>query len=462
VILKGSQRGYGRNLAAHLTNGRENDHVDVADIRGTAAQDLRGALLEMEAAAQGTKCQQPFFHVIVNPPETANLTREQFAASFDKIEADMGLADHARAVVFHEKNGREHAHVVYSRIYESRTFDLGAKAGQDRPYPIAKAKNMAFFKTRLRETSQELHVQFGLDIPDGLKNSQDRNPLNFSLAEWQQAKRLAEDPRDLKKLIQEAYEFSDSAQAFNAALEHHAMQLARGDRRGFVVIHHTGEALPLTRSLGLKQKDIRARLGQPQHAQTVDQARSILADKMTAAAEKRMSDLRRQQDKERLPMADAVKRLKAEQQAARHELRKQHEGRQRNEAKARAERIRGGLYGLWQRAQLKLGVGRLTHEFAIEMKASRTRDAAEFHALKSEHVKDRQQLQKSIRLMQEKHRRERTTAKATLGYWLTLDRSKLRDELAAHQSGLDSKQSKGRTSDRSQRRTRKRDKGLDL
>ena len=46
---------------------RDNDHVQVADIRGTAADDLRGALLEIEATAQGTKCQQPFFQVIVPP-----------------------------------------------------------------------------------------------------------------------------------------------------------------------------------------------------------------------------------------------------------------------------------------------------------------------------------------------------------------------------------------------------------
>ena len=460
MILKGSQRGYGNNLAAHLTNARDNDHVEVADIRGTAAQDLRGALLEIEATAQGTKCQQPFFHVIVNPPETANLTREQFAASFDQIEADMGLADHARAVVFHEKNGREHAHVVYSRIYASHTYELGEKAGQDRPEPIAKAKNLAFFKARLRETSQELHRQLGLEMPDGLKNAKDRDPLNFGIAEWQQAKRLGEDPRDLKRIIGEAYEFSDNAQAFNAALEQHAMQLARGDKRGFVVIHHSGEALPLHRFLGAKQKDIRARLGQPQHAQTVDQARSTLTDKMTAAADKRMSDLKRQQDKERVPMAEAVKRLKSEQQEARTTLRVHHQLRGRQEIKARADRIRRGLMGLWDRAQIKLGVGKLPREFAAEIDRAKKRDAGEFHALKSEHVQDRQQLQKTIRLMQEKHRREREKARATLGYWLTLDRSSLRGELEAHKAELDSKQSRGRRPQQPQRR--KRDKGLDL
>ena len=170
----------------------------------------------------------------------------------------MGLADHARAVVFHEKNGREHAHVVYSRMHLSTHYDVGAKVGEERPTPIVKAKNMGFHKMRLREISQDLHKELGIPLPDGLKNSQDRDPLNFGIAEWQQAKRLGEDPRDIKRIIGEAYQFADGAQAFNAALETHAMQLARGDRRGFVVLHHSGETLPLHRFLGAKQKDIRA------------------------------------------------------------------------------------------------------------------------------------------------------------------------------------------------------------
>jgi Skp family chaperone for outer membrane proteins len=116
--------------------------------------------------------------------------------------------------------------------------------------------------------------------------------------------------------------------------------------------------------------------------------------------------------------------------------------------------------GIWDRTQIKLGVGRLPREFAAEIEAAQKRDAGEFHTLKTEHVTDRQQLQKSVRLMQEKHRREREKARATLGYWLTLDRSSLRAELESHQSELQGKQADGRT--RRQRPARKRDKGLDL
>ncbi len=318
---------------------------------------------------------------------------------------------------------------------------------------------MGFHKMRQREISQDLHKELGIPLPDGLKNSQDRDPLNFGIAEWQQAKRLGEDPRDIKRIIGEAYQFADGAQAFNAALETHAMQLARGDRRGFVVLHHSGETLPLHRFLGAKQKDIRARLGQPEHVQTVDQARAILRAKMTAVAEKRVDDLKTKQRKEQTRMGNAVKRLKTEQQLSRQSLQRQHQTRQKAEAKARADRIRSGLMGLWDRAQLKLGVGKLPREFAAEIEQAKTRDAGEFHALKTEQLTDRRQLQKSINLMREKHRRERNDMRSNLGYWLTLDRQSQHDELDRHQAELKAQRNQGQQGQ--QRPRLKRDQGLE-
>ena len=50
-------------------------------------------------------------------------------------------------------------------------------------------------------------------------------------------------------------------------------------------------------------------------------------------------------------------------------------------------------------------------------------------------------------------------ARATLGYWLTLDRSSLRAELESHQSELRGKQADGRTG--RSRPSRKRDQGLE-
>jgi hypothetical protein len=41
-------------------------------------------------------------------------------------------------------------------------------------------------------------------------NSEERNPLNFTIEEWQQAKRAKQDPRALKEMFQECWAVSDS------------------------------------------------------------------------------------------------------------------------------------------------------------------------------------------------------------------------------------------------------------
>jgi hypothetical protein len=78
VIIKGNQRGGGQALAAHLMNVRDNDHVELHEVRGFASHDLAGAFLEVEIAAAGTKCQQPFFSVSLNPPKGHNAGIEDF------------------------------------------------------------------------------------------------------------------------------------------------------------------------------------------------------------------------------------------------------------------------------------------------------------------------------------------------------------------------------------------------
>lgn len=370
--------------------------------------------------------------MIFNPPENANLSRDQFEQAFAKLESDMGFQDQPRAVVFHEKNGREHAHVVYSRIHESLTYDTGPKKGQERETPVLKAKQLSHFKLDLQRVSRDLHREFGLEMPEGLKDSRKADPFNFDIATWQQAKRIEEDPRDLKKIIGEAFQFSDSAKAFNAALEQQAMQLARGDRRGFVVVHHSGEVLPLHRYLGLRQKNVKARLGQPEHVQTVDQARSIMAERMTAQAEKKLDDQKAQHAKERKPMAEAVQRLKTEQKEQRRQLVERQAVRQKQETKARASRIRSGLKGMVDRLSLKFGRGSLARQFAAEIKAEIDRDRSDFQTLKASHIEQRQQLQKAIRLMQVKHRRERQQVRSELGHWLKLDTPTERRRMGDH------------------------------
>jgi hypothetical protein len=49
VIIKGKSRSGPSALAAHLGNAEANEQVTLLETRGTVADDLRGALVEMDA-----------------------------------------------------------------------------------------------------------------------------------------------------------------------------------------------------------------------------------------------------------------------------------------------------------------------------------------------------------------------------------------------------------------------------
>lgn len=218
MILKGSQRGGAKQLGLHLLKTEENEHVEVHDIRGFMSEDVVGALREAEAISKGTKCRQYLFSVSLNPPEKENVRIDTFEKALEAIEERHGLAGQPRVVVFHEKEGRRHGHAVWSRI-DAETMT---------------AKPLPFFKNKLQEVSKQLYLENGWQMPRGLIDKQNRDPRNFTLAEWQQAKRIGRHAGEIKGLIQEAWAISDNRQTFSHALEERGFYLARGDRRGHV------------------------------------------------------------------------------------------------------------------------------------------------------------------------------------------------------------------------------------
>ena len=443
MILKGSQRGGGKNLADHLMNTSENDHVEVADLRGVAARDLHGAFLEIEAVSRGTKATQPFFSVSINPPEDARLTVEDFRQAAQAIEEKFGLDDQPRAIVTHEKNARLHAHVVWSRIDTEQMRAIG----------------LSHSRLKLMDVSRELHLQHGFEMPEGTRDRAKTREDNFSPQIWQQAKRLGEDPHDLKRLIGDAFRDADSAKAFQAQLEAQAMQLARGDRRGFVVVHHTGEALPINRYLDLKQKDIRAKLGDPKQQMTVDQARSLLSARMTAQAEKQLDDLKRRQRSEKSALADKAAEMRKEHRAARDALRTAQEARTAREEFERADRLRKGIRGLWQR--LTGEHGRIAKQNQAEAEDSARRDAAERDALRHRQLDARAELQTEIIRMKDKQLRETNQQRAVLGHWLGMDKDSQREAVKTHVDQIEAEKRSWRQL-REERQQRSRDKGREL
>jgi hypothetical protein len=150
VIIKGNQRGRARELAAHITNTRDNDHVELHELRGFMSLDLLGALLEIEIAATGTKCQEPFYSVSLNPPKDRayTYTREDFEKSADLIEDKLGLKGQPRIMIFHEKEGRLHCHVVWSRINQR-----------------GRAVQLSHSRLKLKDVSRAMYAAMGIEAP---------------------------------------------------------------------------------------------------------------------------------------------------------------------------------------------------------------------------------------------------------------------------------------------------------
>ena len=182
----GNARGGAKDLAQHLLK-EENEHVQVHELRGFASDDLVSALGEAYAVSRGTRCQKFLFSLSLNPPPNERVDTATFEAAIERAEAKLGLAGHARAIVLHEKEGRRHAHAVWSRI--------DAETMTARPLPHSKLK--------LRDIARELYLEHGWTMPRGLMNSKERDWRNFTLAEWQQAKRAGHDPRVIKETTQQ-------------------------------------------------------------------------------------------------------------------------------------------------------------------------------------------------------------------------------------------------------------------
>ena len=91
-------------------------------------------------------------------------------------------------------------------------------------------------------------------MPLGLLNRQERDPTNFTHAEWQQAQRVNKDPRDIKTDLMDAWEISDSKASFEQALLERGYRLARGDSGRFVAVDEHGEVYSIRQQTNLRVK----------------------------------------------------------------------------------------------------------------------------------------------------------------------------------------------------------------
>lgn len=236
MIIKGKSRAGPASLAAHLENAETNERVSLLETRGTIATDLRGALVEMDAYAAGTRCEKPLYHAAISPEPPHRLSPEQRTEAIDALEKKLGLEGHARAVVLHEKYGREHLHVVWSRIDTTTMRSVSDSHNYRKHEEVARDLERRFG----HEKVQGAHAE-----RDGVKRP-NRTP---SRAELRQEERTGIKGKAVRAEVTEAFRSSDGPEAFKAALEDRGYILAQGDRRDFVVVDKAGTPHSLARRI---------------------------------------------------------------------------------------------------------------------------------------------------------------------------------------------------------------------
>ncbi len=336
MILQGNQRGGGTNLAQHLLKA-ENDHVEIFDLRGFVSDDLYGAFKEAYAASRATKAKQFLFSLSLNPPPTEKVPTEVFEETIARVEHALGLTKQPRAIVFHEKEGRRHAHAVWSRI--------DTKQG--------KAVQLSFTKRKLMDISRELFLEHRWKMPKGLMRSDLRDPRNFTLAQWQQAKRAKKDPKAIKAAFQECWSVSDTQAALANALNERGYILAKGDRRGVVAVDFKGEVYALAKWAGVKTKEVLSKIDDSESLPSVDEARRDQAKTLL----ERLVNLQDAQEATIQARANALNVQRASltkmHKTARAALLDQQAHRWQTEFRERQGRFSSGLRGLMQRVSGK-------------------------------------------------------------------------------------------------------------
>ncbi|WP_424977353.1 relaxase/mobilization nuclease domain-containing protein [Leisingera sp. S232] len=390
MILKGSQRAGAKALSDHLMNDRDNDHVSLLELRGFISYNLSGALSEAHAISKATQCERFMFSLSLNPPTDHIATGNEFLEAADRAEQKLGLDGQPRAIVVHEKEGRRHAHVVWSRIDGDEL----------------KAIHLGRYKLTLRDLSRDLYLDHGWELPDGLATYGNKSPLNFTLEEWQQAKRQGVDPREIKQAFQQAWERCDSQIGFKNALEDRGYFLARGDRRGFVALDVDGKVYSIPKWTGLRAKDVGTKFGSPENLPSVDEARSTIRSKVSDQMRGYIVQIKDRQNRELDPLRDKHLSMVKAHREERQKLQDGQSKRWAEETKIRSDRLNKGMRGLFDRITGKAKTIQKQNELEARKAAERDQKQRDFMVV--EQMKERRQLQREFQKLHRNHANERS------------------------------------------------------
>jgi hypothetical protein len=264
MIVNGASYRSVSYWSKHLTS-EKNDRAELKEIRGLGAENLRDGLLEMQQDAKHTRLKNFFYQANFNPTHDEALTEEQWQRAFEIFEKHRGIPEGTARIVYeHEKEGRTHRHVVWSRV----NMETG-RAWSD-------ALDAKVCHEASREISEELGLHRSISPFD---KDRDGPRPGRAPKPWEMFRGLQSelDPREIKVEVTKIFRESKDALEFVEGLSQHGYQLAQGDRRDYVILDSAGEVHSLARRLdGVKAKELREFMGELPREMfpTVDQAKA--------------------------------------------------------------------------------------------------------------------------------------------------------------------------------------------
>lgn len=254
-----------------------------------------------------------------------------------------------------------------------------------------KAVRLRYDREKLQPLTRELFRQHSWEMPPGLLDRKNRDPRNFSLKEYHQAKKHNRNPRAVRTAIQDAWAISDSKAAFTHALEERGLRLAKGDRAGFVCVDMFGEIHGLRQVLELRIKKIRERIGneleKPEDFLSVNEAKDKSASLMVSTLHRFKGEIAKSVGKKTEEFERQKQSLIQRQRLERDSLKKRQQERWEEESRMRQARFRSGLKGLWD--GLRGHNKRLRETNELEMLAAQKRDQGERDVLVHAHLDQR-------------------------------------------------------------------------
>ena len=151
---------------------------------------------------------------------------------------ELGLQDHETVMASHNDRDHPHMHLIVNLVHPE----------------TGKASRLSYSRLKLSDWAEEYERQRGNIYCD------QRVENNAKRKEGEKVK-YREPELDIKARITQLYQQSDSAQAFQAALQAEGLQLAQGKR--IVLVDDEGKIHSLYRQIeGVKAKDVRERLAE--------------------------------------------------------------------------------------------------------------------------------------------------------------------------------------------------------